>query len=132
MGSTLANGGVNPLTGERVTSAETCQHVMTIMATCGMYDYAGEWLLRAGLPAKSGVAGGLVASSPGEFGLGLFSPRLDASGATVRGVVVTGATTVLTKTKTTAKTQNAVSSSPAAVVNRFQGQILRPPKGPRR
>lgn len=86
MGATLANGGVNPMTGERVTSAETCQHVMTIMATCGMYDYAGEWLLRAGLPAKSGVAGGLVASSPGEFGLGLFSPRLDASGASVRGV----------------------------------------------
>ncbi|MEW1961126.1 glutaminase A [Microbacterium sp. NPDC077644] len=87
MGATLANGGVNPVTGVRVTSAETCQHVMTIMATCGMYDYAGEWLLRAGLPAKSGVAGGLVASSPGEFGLGLFSPRLDASGASVRGVV---------------------------------------------
>jgi glutaminase len=87
MGATLANGGVNPVTGERVTSAETCQHVMTIMATCGMYDYAGEWLLRAGLPAKSGVAGGLVASSPGEFGLGLFSPRLDPSGASVRGVV---------------------------------------------
>ena len=87
MGATLANGGVNPVTGVRVTSAETCQHVMTIMATCGMYDYAGEWLLRAGLPAKSGVAGGLVASSPGEFGLGLFSPRLDASGASVRGVM---------------------------------------------
>ncbi|SEB66847.1 L-glutaminase [Paramicrobacterium humi] len=87
MGATLANGGVNPLTRRRVTSAETCQHVMTIMATCGMYDYAGEWLLRAGLPAKSGVAGGLVASSPGEFGLGLFSPRLDASGASVRAVV---------------------------------------------
>lgn len=87
MGATLANGGVNPITRQRVTSAETCQHVMTIMATCGMYDYAGEWLLRAGLPAKSGVAGGLVASSPGEFGLGLFSPRLDASGASVRGVV---------------------------------------------
>lgn len=86
MGATLANGGMNPLTGERVTSAETCQHVMTIMATCGMYDYAGEWLLRAGLPAKSGVAGGLVASSPGEFGLGLYSPRLDASGASVRAV----------------------------------------------
>ncbi|WP_166979619.1 glutaminase A [Paramicrobacterium fandaimingii] len=87
MGATLGNGGVNPITGRRVTSAETCQHVMTIMATCGMYDYAGEWLLRAGLPAKSGVAGGLVAASPGEFGLGLFSPRLDHSGASVRAVV---------------------------------------------
>lgn len=87
MGATLANGGVNPLTGRRVTSAETSQHVMTIMATCGMYDYAGEWLLRAGLPAKSGVAGGLVAASPGEFGLGLYSPRLDHSGASVRAVV---------------------------------------------
>lgn len=86
MAATLANGGVNPITGVRVTSSETCQHVMTIMATCGMYDYAGEWLLRAGLPAKSGVAGGLVAASPGEFGLGLYSPRLDHSGSSVRSV----------------------------------------------
>lgn len=70
MGATLGNGGVNPITGRRVTSAETCQHVMTIMATCGMYDYAGEWLLRAGLPAKSGVAGGLVAASPVNSGSG--------------------------------------------------------------
>lgn len=85
MGATLANGGVNPVTDERVTSTETCQHVLTIMATCGMYDDAGEWLLRAGLPAKSGVAGGLVASSPGEFGLGLFSPRLDQNGCSIRG-----------------------------------------------
>ena len=86
MGATLANGGVNPVTRTRVTSAETCQHVLTIMATCGMYDYAGEWLLRVGLPAKSGVAGGLVAASAGEFGVGLYSPRLSPNGASVRSV----------------------------------------------
>ncbi|MGO3885615.1 MAG: glutaminase A [Mycetocola sp.] len=86
MGATLGNHGVNPLTGEQVLSESNCEHVLTIMATCGMYDYAGEWLLRAGLPAKSGVAGGLVATSLGEFGVGLFSSRLDHNGNSVRAV----------------------------------------------
>jgi glutaminase len=86
MAATLANGGVNPVTGATVVDREITAHVLTIMATCGMYDYAGEWLLRVGLPAKSGVSGGLVAASPGQFGIGLFSPPIDELGNTVRGV----------------------------------------------
>jgi glutaminase len=86
MAATLANGGTNPLTGEEVVTREVAEVVLTVMATCGMYDYSGEWLLRVGLPAKSGVAGGLVAVSPGQFGIGLFSPPLDARGNSVRAV----------------------------------------------
>jgi glutaminase len=86
MAATLANGGVNPVTGEEVVDRSVTAHVLTIMATCGMYDYAGEWLLRVGLPAKSGVSGGLVAASPGQFGIGLFSPPIDAVGNSVRAV----------------------------------------------
>jgi glutaminase len=86
MAATLANGGTNPVTGIPVADRDVTAHVLTIMATCGMYDYAGEWLLRVGLPAKSGVSGGLVAASPGQFGIGLFSPPIDELGNTVRGV----------------------------------------------
>ena len=86
MAATLANGGVNPVTGEEVVDRSVTAHVLTVMATCGMYDYAGEWLLRVGLPAKSGVSGGLVAAGPGQFGIGLFSPPIDAVGNSVRAV----------------------------------------------
>jgi glutaminase len=86
MAATLANGGVNPLTGDRVMGQPVAEQVLTVMATCGMYDYSGEWLFRVGLPAKSGVAGGLVAVSPSQFGIGLFSPRLDERGNSVRAV----------------------------------------------
>lgn len=86
MAATLANGGVNPCTQDVVVDRRTATLVLTIMATCGMYDYAGEWLLRAGLPAKSGVSGGLVAASPGQFGIGVFSPPLDERGNSLRGV----------------------------------------------
>ncbi len=86
MAATLANGGVNPVTGVEVVEEHVAERVLAVMATCGMYDYAGEWLLRAGLPAKSGVSGGLVCAGVGQFGLGLFSPPLDARGNSVRSV----------------------------------------------
>jgi glutaminase len=88
MGATLANGGVNPFTGERAIKAEYVKDVLSIMFSCGMYDYAGEWAYRVGLPAKSGVGGGIVAVVPGKFGIGIFSPPLDAKGNSVRGVQV--------------------------------------------
>ena len=86
MAATLANAGRNPLTGRRVVAEATAQRVLSVMCMCGMYDGAGAWMVRVGLPAKSGVSGGLLAVSPGQFGIGLFSPRLDARGNTVRGV----------------------------------------------
>ena len=88
MAATLANGGVNPVTGAVVVEESVAVRALSVMATCGMYDFSGEWLLRVGLPAKSGVAGGLIAASPAEFGIGVFSPRLDERGNTVRGVAV--------------------------------------------
>ena len=86
MAATLANGGVNPRTGEQVLDQLVTEKVLTVMATCGMYDFSGEWLFRVGLPAKSGVAGGVVAVSPSQFGIGLYSPPLDERGNSVRGV----------------------------------------------
>lgn len=88
MAATLANGGVNPLTGEHVASGATVRSVLSVMATCGMYDGAGEWLYEIGLPAKSGVAGGIIAVQPGQFGIAVFSPRLDQHGNSARGVRV--------------------------------------------
>lgn len=85
MAATLSNAGTNPLTRERVVPPEVAEQVMSVMATCGMYDASGEWLLKVGLPAKSGVGGGIVAVSPGRFGIGTFSPRLDQYGNSVRG-----------------------------------------------
>ena len=69
-----------------MTEPRIIEHVLTVMATCGMYDFSGEWLLRAGLPAKSGVSGGLLAVSPSLFGIGLFSPLLDERGNSIRGM----------------------------------------------
>ncbi|NUR47931.1 MAG: glutaminase A [Hamadaea sp.] len=86
MSATLANGGVNPVTGEPVVTRDVASHVLTVMATCGMYDFAGEWLLRVGLPAKSGVSGGIAAALPAQLGIGLFSPPLDDRGTSVRGI----------------------------------------------
>ncbi|MET0296180.1 MAG: glutaminase A, partial [Microbacterium sp.] len=87
MGATLAFGGVNPVTGDRVVVERVARDVLSIMASCGMYDYSGEWMLRVGLPAKSGVSGGLLAVAPSQFGVAAFSPRLDEHGNTVRGIV---------------------------------------------
>jgi glutaminase len=86
MAATLANGGVNPLTGERALKAEHVSKVLSVMATCGMYDWSGEWMFRIGLPAKSGVGGGIIAVLPGQVGIGTFSPRLDDHGNSCRGV----------------------------------------------
>ena len=86
MAATLAAGGLNPVTGEMVVSREIAEQTCALMASCGMYDYAGEWWLRVGLPAKSGVSGGLIATSPGQFGIGVFSPPLDSRGNSVRAV----------------------------------------------
>jgi glutaminase len=88
MAACLANGGVNPLTGERALRQELVQNVLSVMTTCGMYDYAGEWVYWVGMPAKSGVAGGVLAVLPGQLGIGVFSPRLDSRGNSVRGVGV--------------------------------------------
>jgi glutaminase len=86
--ATLANGGVNPLTGERAVSERVVRGVLSVMTTCGMYDSAGEWLVSVGLPAKSGVSGGVIAVLPGSLGIGVFSPRLDDRGNSVRGIAV--------------------------------------------
>jgi len=86
MGATLANGGVNPVTGERALQAQYVKDLLSIMLSCGIYDYAGEWAFRIGLPAKSGVGGGIVAVVPGVAGIGVFSPPLDEKGNSVRGV----------------------------------------------
>jgi glutaminase len=86
--ATLANGGVNPVTRERAASEETVRKVLSVMTSCGMYDFAGEWLCTVGLPAKSGVSGGILAVLPGQLGIGVFSPPLDARGNSVRGVRV--------------------------------------------
>ena len=85
MAATLSCGGRNPVTGEQVVSREVARDVVAIMTSCGMYDSSGEWLLRVGLPAKSGVSGGILAVSPSQFGVGVFSPRLDQHGNSVRG-----------------------------------------------
>lgn len=85
MAATLANGGVNPVTGRRVVDADVARTTLSVMATCGMYDRSGEWMVRVGMPAKSGVGGGIAAVLPGEFGIGVYSPPLDAQGNSVRG-----------------------------------------------
>jgi len=88
MGATLANGGVNPLTGERAVRGECVQDILSVMTTCGMYDYAGSWVYWVGMPAKSGVAGGILAVLPGQLAIAVFSPPLDERGNSVRGVAV--------------------------------------------
>lgn len=85
MGATLADGGVNPLTGERVVDPEVCHYTLAVMATAGLYESSGDWLYDIGLPGKSGIGGGIVTVSPGKGGLGTFAPPLDAAGNSVRG-----------------------------------------------
>ena len=84
MAATLANGGVNPVTGKLVMKSENVPEVLAVMATAGLYDDSGQWLYKTGLPAKSGVGGGIIAVSPGKFGIAVISPPLDAAGNSVK------------------------------------------------
>jgi len=88
MGATLADGGVNPLTRERVVDPEVCHYALAVMATAGLYETSGDWLYDVGLPGKSGIGGGIVTVSPGKGGLGTFAPPLDKEGNSVKGQLV--------------------------------------------
>ncbi|MFL5811322.1 MAG: glutaminase A [Flavisolibacter sp.] len=90
MAATLANGGVNPITKKKCVSPETVMYTLPVMATAGLYDDSGIWLYNSGLPAKSGVGGGLIAVSPGSFGIAVVSPPLDAAGNSVKAQKVIG------------------------------------------
>ncbi|GGF23746.1 glutaminase A [Subtercola lobariae] len=85
MGATLADGGVNPVTGERVVRADTCKRVLAVLATAGLYERSGEWMYDIGLPGKSGVSGGIITIAPGKGGVATYSPPLDEAGNSVRG-----------------------------------------------
>jgi glutaminase len=88
MGATLANRGFNPVTREQVLTPYAISRALSVMTSSGMYDYAGEWIYRVGIPAKSGVGGGILAALPARLGLGSYSPRLDSHGNSVRGIKV--------------------------------------------
>ena len=88
MAATLANRGVNPVTGEQVMTPYAISRTLSVMTSSGMYDYAGEWIYRVGIPAKSGVGGGILAALPARLGLGSYSPHLDKHGNSVRGIKV--------------------------------------------
>jgi glutaminase len=88
MAATLANGGVNPLTGQTVADRRYIQDILSVMLSCGMYDSSGSWIYEVGLPAKSGVSGAVLAVVPGRMGIAVYSPPLDPQGNSVRGVKV--------------------------------------------
>lgn len=88
MAATLANGGVNPVTGKTVVSANTVEHVLPVMVTAGLYDDSGIWIYDTGLPGKSGVGGGIIAVAPGKLGIGVISPPLDDVGNSVKAQYV--------------------------------------------
>ncbi|HJR83321.1 MAG TPA: glutaminase A [Sphingomicrobium sp.] len=104
MAATLANGGKNPVTGKQVMKPENVPEVLAVMATAGLYDDSGKWLYHTGLPAKSGVGGGIIAVSPGKFGIAVVSPPLDAAGNSVRAQ------------KAIADVSNALGGNPYAAV----------------
>jgi glutaminase len=103
MAATLAAGGRNPVSGKQVIDSRHVPGILAIMATAGLYESSGQWLFHTGLPAKSGVAGGLIAVAPGKFGIGTFAPPLDAAGNSVRGQ------------KAIADISNALGGNPYAV-----------------
>lgn len=86
MAATLANGGVHPLTGTVAMGRPEVRSILSVMSSCGMYNFSGEWGFRVGLPAKSGVSGGIIAALPGQFGIGVYSPLLDEQYNSVRGI----------------------------------------------
>lgn len=88
MAATLANEGRHPLTGEQVVASDYIRDILSVMYTCGMYNFAGEWAYRVGIPAKSGVSGGILAVVPNQAGIAVFSPPLDSNGNSVRGIKV--------------------------------------------
>lgn len=88
MGATLANNGVNPVTKERAINSNFVKDLLSVMYTCGMYDFAGEWVYKVGFPAKSGVGGGIIGVVPNQMGIAVFSPPLDSRGNSVRGIKV--------------------------------------------
>jgi glutaminase len=106
MAATLANGGTNPVTKRPVMKPSDVPEVLAVMATAGLYDNSGKWLYATGLPAKSGVGGGLIAVSPGKFGIAVISPLLDAAGNSVRAQ------------KAIADVSNALGGNPYAVTPR--------------
>jgi glutaminase len=88
MGATLADGGVNPLTKDRLVDPTVCHYALAVMTTAGLYETSGDWLYDIGLPGKSGIGGGIVTVSPGKGGLGTFAPPLDKAGNSVKGQLV--------------------------------------------
>ncbi len=88
MAATLANGGINPVSGQRAVQQPYVEPILSIMSTCGMYNSAGEWIYDVGMPAKSGVSGGILAVLPGQLGIVAFSPPLDRHSNSVRGIRV--------------------------------------------
>ena len=86
MSATLANGGRQPITDDKILDADVCRLTLALMSSAGMYDGAGRWMAEVGIPAKSGVAGGLLGTLPGQLGVATFSPRLNEEGNSVRGV----------------------------------------------
>jgi glutaminase len=88
MAATLADGGVNPITKERVVDPMVCHYALAVMATAGLYETSGDWLYEIGLPGKSGIGGGIVTVSPGKGGIGTFAPPLDSAGNSVKGQFV--------------------------------------------
>jgi glutaminase len=131
MAATLARGGFNPLTGRRVIEANVVRRALSVMVTCGMYDATGDWVSAVGLPAKSGVGGGIVAVLPGQLGIGVYSPRLDSRGNSVRGVQVCRSLSsqlglhFLTVGRESSSTLRAVyDASPGIRVYEVQGDLL--------
>lgn len=128
--ATLANSGTNPLTGEVVLDGRRLRRMLSVMATCGMYNAAGDWLTTVGLPAKSGIGGGIFAVLPGQLGIGVYSPRLDNHGHTARGVQAcrllseTFGLHFLAVPRSIRNTIRSVATHDDAVIYELQGDLL--------